>query len=163
MSQLSTEEDPQAAADLFETVLSYAGLPLRLGIVVTEEPPGLFAVQPWSFVVLLVVWVPSIAVFDRELAVPLPVGVLIHFVDVDVTTLRQWDHIGDAIVGIVAVDMMQGECVLVPRSRRGIKPRFRKPDTDQTLIAPRSKHGLPEVAVAHYRTSWLARRVGQSW
>ncbi|ELZ44912.1 hypothetical protein C464_12910 [Halorubrum coriense DSM 10284] len=76
-------------------------------IVVAEQPGCLVTADPWSLVVLFVVSVPRVAVFDRQLSVPLPVGRLVDFVNVDMTTLAQRDHVGDTVVGVVSVDVME--------------------------------------------------------
>jgi hypothetical protein len=66
--------------------------------------------------------VPRVPVFDRQLSVSLPVGRFVHLVDVDVTTLTQRDHVGDAIVDVIAVEMMKREHILPPLPECGVEP-----------------------------------------
>ncbi|WP_167539328.1 hypothetical protein [Halorubrum coriense] len=93
--------------------------------------------------------VPRVPVFDRKLPVPLSVGRFVHLVDMDVTTLTERDHVGDAIVGVITIEMMKREHVLPPLSLGSIKPAFRRPPTDETRTAPRVADGLSELVVAH--------------
>jgi hypothetical protein len=51
--------------------------------------------------------IPRIPVFDRELAMPLPVWGRVRLMDVNMTALTQRDYVGDTVVGIVAVDVME--------------------------------------------------------
>ncbi|WP_244209784.1 hypothetical protein [Haloarcula quadrata] len=75
------------------------------------------------------------------------------------TALTQWDHVRDAIVGVVAVDVVQGELVLASFALGGVAPPFRRPATDETLLAPCIADRLPEVIIAHCDgLPWLARR-----
>lgn len=80
---------------------------LRRALVIAEEPLGLYAVQPWPLVVRFVMGIPRMAVFNRELAMPLSVWRGIGFVNVNMTALTQRDHVYNAIVGIVTVDVMK--------------------------------------------------------
>ena len=74
-------------------------------VVVAEQPFCLFTGNTRPLVVLFVVRILGVAVFDRELAVPLPVGRLVHLVDMDVTALTQRDHVRDAIVGVISGEL----------------------------------------------------------
>ena len=80
---------------------------LRDPALIAEPTLGFVTGEPRAFVVLVVVFVPGVAVFDGELAVPLPVGWLVDAVDVDVTALADGDHVLHTVVGIVAVDVVQ--------------------------------------------------------
>jgi hypothetical protein len=91
-------------------------------VVVAEQPFCLLTGDTRPLVVLLIVRIPSVAVFDRELPVPLPVGRLVYLVDMDVTALTQRDHVGDAIVGVISVEMMERKLVLPPLAAGGVEP-----------------------------------------
>jgi len=75
--------------------------------LIAEPTFRLVTGEPRAFVVLFVVSVPSVAVFDGELPMPLPVGWLVDAMDVDVTALADRDHVLHAVVSIVAVDVVQ--------------------------------------------------------
>ncbi|WP_271959595.1 hypothetical protein [Halorubrum ezzemoulense] len=86
---------------------------------------------------------------DRELSMPYPVGRLVHLVDVDVTALTQRDHVLDTVVRIVAVDVMEGEFILVPRSEIGFKPFLWGSTADHALLAPTVENCLFKVCWSH--------------
>jgi hypothetical protein len=88
------------------------------------------------------VGVPGVAVLDGELAMPLAVGWFVDAVDVDVTALAEWDHVLDAIVGVVAVDVMERELRLASRSEVGLEPFFRCPTADHACAAPAVEDGF---------------------
>lgn len=107
--------------------------------VVAEAFFCFFAGQPWAFVVLVVVLVPRIPMFDRKLAMPLAVGWFVDTMDVDVTALTDRDHILDAIVAVITVDVMEGEFVLCTI------PFFGAACTDDALFAPIVENFLFEI------------------
>nr|WP_208627385.1 hypothetical protein [Halomicrobium sp. IBSBa] len=76
-------------------------------VFIAELPFCFCTGEPRAFVVLFVVSVPGVAVFEWELAVPLPVGRLVDAVDVDVTALADRNHVRHTVVSIVAVDVVQ--------------------------------------------------------
>jgi hypothetical protein len=90
------------------------------------------------------------AVFDRELAVPFPVGWFVDAVDVDVTALTQRDHVLDAIVRVVAVDVVQRKFVLDSGPRISFKPFLWGSTADHTRVAPAVEDCLFEVCRFHY-------------
>jgi hypothetical protein len=68
---------------------------------------------------------------------------------VDVTALTERDHVGDVIVGVIAVNVVKREHVLPPLSLGSIEPAFRRPPTDETRATPRVADGVSELVVAH--------------
>ncbi|MDB2276413.1 hypothetical protein PM085_19675 [Halorubrum ezzemoulense] len=104
--------------------------------IVAELVHSFFTSQAWPLVVFVVVGVPCMTVFDRELSMPYPVGWLVHLVDVDVTALTQRDHVLDTLIRIVAVDVVKREFVLVARSGVSFKPLFYGSTADHALLAP---------------------------
>jgi hypothetical protein len=111
------------------------------GAFFLTEPPYCFVTsEPRSFVGLFVVAVPGVAVFAGELAVPHPVWGVVDAVDVDVTALTQRDHVFDAVIGVVAVDVMQREFVLTPLTTVCLKPFFGSPSADNTGLPPAVKY-----------------------
>jgi hypothetical protein len=60
-------------------------------LIIAVEPLGLCAVEPWPLVVHFMMRIPRISVFDRELAMPLPVWGRVRLVDVNMTALTQRD------------------------------------------------------------------------
>jgi hypothetical protein len=84
----------------------------------------------------VVVLVPGVAVLDGELAVPHPIRWFVDAVDVDVAALADRDDVLDAVVGVVAVDVMEGQRVLSPLTEIGRKPFFGAPPADDTGVPP---------------------------
>ncbi|MDB2245212.1 hypothetical protein PM076_14720 [Halorubrum ezzemoulense] len=117
--------------------------------IVAELVHSFFTSQAWPLVVFVVVLVPCMTVFDRELSMPYPVGWLVHLVDVDVTALTQRDHVLDTLIRIVAVDVMEGEFVLVARSEIGFKPFLWRSTADHALLAPTVEDCLFKMCWSH--------------
>ncbi|AAV46482.1 unknown [Haloarcula marismortui ATCC 43049] len=68
----------------------------------------------------------------------------------DMTALTQRDHVRDAIVGVVAVDVVQGGLVLASFALGGVAPLFRRAPAHEALTAPCIADCLPEVIIAHW-------------
>ncbi|WP_208613660.1 hypothetical protein [Halorubrum ezzemoulense] len=117
--------------------------------IVAELVHSFFTSQAWPLVVFVVVGVPCMTVFDRELSMPYPVGWLVHLVDVDVTALTQRDHVLDTLIRIVAVDVVKREFVLVARSGVSFKPLFYGSTADHALLAPTVEDCLFKMFWSH--------------
>ncbi|WP_158298353.1 hypothetical protein [Halorubrum sp. SD626R] len=117
--------------------------------IVAELVHSFFTSQGWSLVVFVVVLVPRMTMLDRELPMPYPVGWLVHLVDVDVTALTQRDHVLDTVVRIVAVDVMEGQFVLVARSVIGFEPFLWRSTAEYALPAPAVEDCLFKMCWSH--------------
>ncbi len=79
---------------------------------------------------------------------PLPIGRFIDLVDMDMTALTQRDHVRDAIVGVVAVDVVQGDLfwrrspLVVLRHSSGERPHTRHSPPHASRTAYRKSSSL---------------------
>lgn len=95
------------------------------------------------------VGVPGVAVLNRELAVPLPIGRFIDSVDMHVTALTDWNHIFNAIVVLVAVHVMEREFVLGSVTEIGVEPFVWGSAADHAFAAPAVEDCLFEGCGSH--------------
>jgi len=108
-------------ATLLGGALAFAVLhALRRPALVAELFLGLGGRDRVALVVLGVVLVPPVSVPARELAVPLPIRRLVDAVDVDVAALADGDEVLDAVVGVVAVHMVEADLLLRPGVAVGV-------------------------------------------
>jgi len=119
--------------------------------LVTEAAFGFFTSQARAFIVLVIVSVPGVTVFDGELTMPLSIGWFVDFVDVDVTALTQRNQIVNAVISIVAIDMVQRQFVLDSVPRVGLKPFVWGSTADHALAAPTVKHSFFDMCWSHIR------------
>jgi hypothetical protein len=117
--------------------------------IVAEAPFGFCTSQAWALVVLGVVSIPGVAVLERELAVPFPVGWFVDAMDVDMAALTQRNHVLYSLVSFVAVDVMQREFVLPSRSKICVKPFVWGSTADYARPAPAVEDGFFEGCWSH--------------
>jgi len=87
--------------------------------------------------------------FDRELAVPFSIRWFVDTMNMNVTTLTDWDDVFDAIVSVVAVDVMKREPSLSSSSTGCFEPLFRSSSTDDTFVAPPIKYCIFKIVWLH--------------